>query len=368
MDTAAVAVIGAGNVGCALAADLALRGHDVRLCTRSPARLDPIRAAGGITLTGAVEGFAPLALLTVSLAEATAGADLVAVTVPTPALPHYARPLAQTVTADQLIWLDPGHSGGALYLAAEMERTTGRRGRRICQLSTASHGSRMSGPATVGVFGLPNASLAAFPGRHLDECHQRINALFPGRFAKAASVLEVDLLNMNAVMHPPQMVCSASWIEATQGDFSIYQEGSGPAVGRLIEAVDRERMAVADRLGISTVSLVEFLRQSGYTTDEGAATGSVFGALRAGEAIKGVKAPPTLDHRYLHEDVGWGLVPWIHLAEVVDVPTPVMDAVTQVAGTINGVDYRRTGLTLERMGLTGMGPGEITRYAKNGRP
>lgn len=309
MSGAVIAVIGAGNVGCALAADLTLRGHDVRLCNRSLARLEPIREAGGITVTGAVEGFAPLSVVTESLVEAAEGADLVAVTVPTPALPHYAQALAETITDDQLVWLDPGHSGGALYLAAEMDRTTGRRGRRLCQLSTASHGSRMSGPATVGVFGLPRASLAAFPGRYVDECHQRVDAVLPGRFTRAASVLEVDLLNMNAVMHPPQMVCNAGWIKATAGDFRIYHEGSGPAVARLIEAFDSERMAVADRLSVPTISFIEFVRLAGYTTAEGAATGSVFGALRAGEAIRAVKAPPTLDHRYLHEDVGWGLVP-----------------------------------------------------------
>lgn len=56
-----VAVIGAGNVGCALAADLGLRGVEVRLFNRSPGRLAAIRGAGGITVTGEIEGSAPLA-------------------------------------------------------------------------------------------------------------------------------------------------------------------------------------------------------------------------------------------------------------------------------------------------------------------
>ncbi|MGH9024227.1 MAG: ketopantoate reductase family protein [Acidimicrobiia bacterium] len=172
-NAAVVAVIGAGNVGCALAADLVLRGHEVRLYDRTLARLEPIRAAGGITVTGAVEGFALLDRLTDSVEVAVRGAAIVAVTVPTPALPHYAGALAETTTEDQLIWLNPGHSGGALYLAAEMERTTGRRGRRIGQLSTSSHGCRIAGPATVGVFGLARARFGAFPGKDVAECHAR---------------------------------------------------------------------------------------------------------------------------------------------------------------------------------------------------
>jgi opine dehydrogenase len=361
-----VAVIGAGNVGTALAAHLTLEGIEVRLCNRSAARLDEIRDAGGITVTGAVEGVAPIAVLTTDMREAVRGADVVAVTVPTPALPHYAPALVETTGDGQLIWLDPGHSGGALYLGAEFRRRTGGRRPLVCQLSTASHGSRMAGPATVGVFALTAASLAAFPSRDLDECHARVDALLPGQFSTAGSVLELDLQNVNAVMHPAQMVCNASWIEAARGDFFIYREGSGPATARVIQAVDAERMALADRLGVPTLSLVDALARAGYTTTEAATTDSVYNALQAGEPISRVKAPPTLDHRYLHEDVGWGLAQWIHLASVAGLPTPTMGAVTALAGVMNGLDYRAEGVTLERMGLIGMRAADIVPYAQTG--
>jgi opine dehydrogenase len=361
-----VAVIGAGNVGCALAGDLVLRGADVRLCNRSSARLEPIRQAGGITLTGAVEGFAPLGQLTESVQDAVRGADVVAVTVPTPALPFYAPALAEFTTADQLIWLDPGHSGGALYLAAAMGGRAGPGRRRFCQVSTASHGSRMTGAAAVRIFGVPRATLGAFPGSAVDECLDQIDALFPGHFSPAETVLEVDLLNMNAVMHPPLMIGNAGWIESTAGDFRIYREGAPPALSRLMEVLDAERVALAGRLGVPTVAFVDYLRDAGYTTAEAAATNSVHRALQAGEAIGTVAAPPTLDHRYLHEDVGWGLVPWLHLAGRCGSPAPIMEAVTAIAGALNGVDYRQSGLTLEKMGLAGLAPDEIVAYARHG--
>ena len=360
-----VTVIGAGNVGCALAAHLTLGGIEVRLCNRSAARLDEIRRSGGITVTGVIEGVAAVPSLTTDVEEAVRGADVVAVTVPAPALPFYGAALADTTRDDQLLWLDPGHGGGALYLGAEIRR---RRGGNplICQLSTASHGSRMAGPATVGVFALAAASLAAFPSRDLDECHSRVDALLPGQFSRAGSVLELDLQNVNAVMHPAQMVCNASWIEATGGDFLVYREGSGPGTARIIEAVDSERVALAGDLGVPTLTLVEALAKAGYTDDEAARTGSVHLALQAGEPIGRVKAPPALDHRYLHEDVGWGLVQWINLAGVAGRPTPTMEALTTLAGTLNGVDYYRDGLTLDRMGMTGFGAEDILAYARDG--
>src|SRR6266576_3508023 len=186
-----VAVIGAGNVGCALAADLALRAVD--------------------------------------------GAAVVAVTVPTASLPAYAAVLARATTDEQLIWLNPGHSGGALYLAAELARA-GRVERTICQLTTASHISRRTGPATVRVFLRSRASLAALPASHLQECHRRLDTLLPGQFGQAESVLEADLANLNAILHPPGMVCNAGLIQATAGKYGFYDEGGGPAVARVMDA------------------------------------------------------------------------------------------------------------------------------------
>jgi opine dehydrogenase len=361
-----VAVIGAGNVGVALAGDLTLRGHEVRLCTRSEARLAPIREAGGVTLTGAVEGTANVGVLTTSVAAAVADADVVAVTVPTPALPFYADALAATVPPGALVWLDPGHCGGALFLA-ERFRRAGRDDVPFCQLSTSSHGARMTAPHAVGVFNLSGAALAAFPGRRLEECLDRVDALLPGQFHGAGSVLELDLMNINAVIHPAPMVGAASWIEATLGDFHFYQEGSGPGICRVIDALDAERLALAAALGQPAVPMAKLMLDAGYTTADAAATGRSHAILQAGERMAAVKAPPGLDHRYLHEDVGWGLVPWLHLAGAVGSPAPTMAALTTLAGLMNGVDYLAAGLTLDQMGLADMTPDEINAFVLDGR-
>jgi opine dehydrogenase len=357
-----VAVIGAGNVGCALAADLALRGVEVRLFNRSPGRLAAIRDAGGITVTGEIEGFAAPALVTGSLAKAVDGAAVVAVTVPTASLPAYAAALAQATADEQLIWLNPGHSGGALYLAAELARA-GRGERTICQLTTASHISRLTGPATVRVFLRGRASVAALPASHLQACRQRLDALLPGLFGRAQSVLEADLANLNAILHPPGMVCNAGWIEATAGKFGFYAQGSGRAVAQVMDAIDHERLALARKLGVRAVPFTELFHQLGFTTGEQAHAGGAYHAIQHSDLIRPIQSPPQLDHRYLHEDVGWGLVPWMHLAAAAGSPAPTITALTHLAGVINGIDYPREGLTLERMGLAGKTPSEIRAHA-----
>jgi opine dehydrogenase len=361
---ARVAVIGAGNVGCAVAAHLALGGAEVRLFNRSAERLHALRAAGGIAATGQVDGFAPLSLLTDSLAEAVAGAEVVFVAVPTASLPAYAAALVEATTDEQVICLNPGHSGGALYLATEFERATGRGARRLCQLTTASHISRLIDATTVRVFMLTRASVAAFPPHDLDECHQRLDALLPGQFGKAESVLEADLSNVNAILHPPGMVCNAGWIEATGGDFGFYADATTPAVGRVMDAIDLERLALAKRLQVPAVPFTDLFRRLGFIGDDVPSAGTAYDAVHRSELIHPIRSPPALDHRYLHEDVGWGLVPWMQLAAAVGCPTPAIDALTYLAGAINGVDYVAQGLTLGRMGLAGKSADEIRVYVR----
>lgn len=68
MEVRDVAVLGAGNGGCAAAADLGIRGYAVRLYNRSPGRISAITELGGLNLTGAAgERFVPLPVVTTDL-------------------------------------------------------------------------------------------------------------------------------------------------------------------------------------------------------------------------------------------------------------------------------------------------------------
>src|SRR2546423_10377173 len=83
-DIKTIAIIGAGNGGCAAAAQLAQRGFAIRLYGRSQSTTEPLTSIGGIEYEGALgDGFASLALITNDARAAIAGADLVLITAPT---------------------------------------------------------------------------------------------------------------------------------------------------------------------------------------------------------------------------------------------------------------------------------------------
>ena len=160
MAVRSIAVLGAGNGGCAAAADLGSRGFEVRLYNRSRARLEPMIERGGLDRRGAAgEGFVELSLITDDLASAIQGADLIMLTVPISALPVYAEQLGAALPPDPVVFLDPGHMGGGLFLAHEIHRLTGRTDVRTCEVSTLTYACRMDGPSAVNVcVMLPNAS------------------------------------------------------------------------------------------------------------------------------------------------------------------------------------------------------------------
>jgi opine dehydrogenase len=360
-------VLGAGNGGCAAAADLGARGFDVRLYNRSRARLEPLIERGGLERHGAAgDGFVELSLVTDDLAKAIRGADLVMLTVPISAHPVFAEPLGAALPPDSVVFLNPGHMGGGLFLAHEIHRLTGRTDVRTCEVSTLTYACRMDGPASVNIVQvMRRLPFAAFPGRHQAELFELVGEIYPA-ITEARDVLETGFMDINAVEHPPQIICNAGWVEHTKGDYLFYYEGTTPGVGRVIDALDEERRSVALAAGVPTRRFVEIFHEMGYTTEAAVAKGTAHAALQDSSPNRWIKGPPSLDHRYLHEDVGWGLVPWAELGRSVGVETPLMDALITVGSALTGRDYRREGLTLRRLGLAGKSVAELPGYLREG--
>jgi opine dehydrogenase len=364
MSIKTVAVLGAGHGGCAAAADLGRRGYGVRLHARSAERLGPLRERGGIEARGVVTGVVPVDLITTDLGAAVRGADLIMLVVPSVAHAPYARALAPLIADGQPLFLNPGHTGGGLHFLHELRRA-GYRGRvASCETVTLTYITRMEGPATVNIYSYTTRlRFAALPGRNAEAMFALIKPLYPN-IVQATSVLETGLGNINAIFHPPGMIMNAGWIERRRGDFLFYREGITQAVGRVTAAVDAERVAVAKALGVPALPFLDIFHEAGLTTAAARESRDIARACEESEPNRTIKAPPSLDHRYIHEDVGYGLVPMAELGRLAGVATPTIDSLITLAGLALGIDYRASGLTLERLGLAGKSPSELTQFVE----
>src|SRR5918999_4499565 len=132
-----IAVLGAGNGGCAAAADLTLRGYEVRLFSRSDATLLPIIKRGGITLVeGGEEKFAAPYFHSPHIVPVIAGADLIIVAAPAVAHEYLAQSMAAHLQDGQAILLNPGHTGGSLHFANTLRQAGSKAMVRICETVT----------------------------------------------------------------------------------------------------------------------------------------------------------------------------------------------------------------------------------------
>ncbi len=366
MPIRSVAVMGAGHGGYAAAADLTRRGFEVRLHARREQSLAPIRANGGIDVRGIFAGREMPALLTTDVAEAAAGADLVMLVVPSVAHAYYAERLAGILEAGTPVFLDPGHTGGGLHFRAEMRRAGHTAPLETCETVTLTFISRIEAPAAVGIYSHTRSLMfAALPGAATARLHEAVSPLFP-EIRPASSVLETGLANINAVFHPPGMLLNTGWIESTDGDFLFYREGMTEAVGRVTAAIDAERLAVARALGVPATPFLEIFHNAGLTTREAMESGSIARACRESAPNATLRSPPSLDHRYVHEDVGYGLVPIAALGRLAGVATPTIDSHIALLSAATGTDHAAEGLTLRRMGVDGLDPEALRRLVETG--
>jgi opine dehydrogenase len=362
-----IAVLGAGHGGCAAAADLSLRGFSVRLHTRNNERLEPLRKQGGIKITGVHDGLVPIDLITTNLADAVPHADLIMLVVPSVAHEFYASSLAPLLKEDQTVFLNPGHTGGGLNFVYELRQAGCSAQVKTCETVTLTYICRLVAEGHVHLYRYTtNLAFAAFPGNNQNQLYELIKLLYP-EIRQATSVLETALTNINAVFHPTGMLMNAGWIEHTGGEFLFYTDGISESVGRVTEAVDRERLAIAKALGVPVVSFLDAFFRAGLTTAEARSSGSISRACHESEANKAIKSPPSLRHRYIMEDVGYGIVPMAALGELAGIKTPVIDSLITLASAAVGVDLRATGLNLERMGLAGLVPADLPKFILMGQ-
>jgi opine dehydrogenase len=346
-----IAIIGAGNGGCAAAADLTLRGFSVRLYGRSFSTMAPIVQRGGIEMSDVLgEHFAPVAVATNDVAEAIDGADLVLIMVPTHAHGEIAETIAPHLTEEQILIAAPGHT---LLLIPDVLRSKEARVRAYGETATLPYIARKSGPAAVRITQSAHYLVfAAFPGRRTADLAAHIRPVYPA-IQPAANLLETVFPYTNAIHHPPAILCNAGRVEATGGDYYHYYDGISPAVGRMIDTLDVERLAIARALGAHVLPFVEQFYRNGYTTEAAHKTGLAYEAFHQSEPDRWIRAPASLDHRYLNEDVPYGLVLLSELGRLAAVETPAIDAMIHLASVATGNDYRARGLTLDRVGLSG---------------
>jgi len=309
-----------------------------------------ISVSGGVRTIGALEGFAPLAYAGHDIDLALDGADLVLVISTANRTRAFGEKCRGCLVAGQVIVVAPGSCMGALEF--KHGAGLGLREERIivAETSTLPYSARMHAPGTVNIRLKVRRGnfLAAAPARLTQRVLERIADVYP-EMDQAENVLRTTLENPNPAIHPAIVIANATRIERENGAMLLFEEGATEAVGRMIEAVDSERVALGKALGLTILRDPEVGRDQGWMSEP-----TYYPGYMISPVYQGIKAPPSLDHRYLNEDVGYGLVFMQDLGNQIGVDTPTIDAVLQITSIMTGRNYVAEGKrTMRSLGLVG---------------
>ncbi len=356
-----IAVLGAGNGGCATAADLALAGHRVRLWSRSADALGPLADNATITLEAeGRHGAARLERATTDLGEAVEGAEILIAPLPATSHEDLAKRLAPCLNDRQIVLLTPG-SLGSYAMARAIARAGGTLPLALAETGTLPYLARKTAPAVVKApVRAANLPIGVFPASRGPSVVPRLAELFPA-VRPCVDALDVALTNAGPVIHPPLVLLNTGPIEG--GRFDVHAAGTTPRVRRLIDAVDAERLATR--------------RGWGYPAPH-YELATYYDEARAAEGLYGVGAKTklvasglwseilTFEHRYVTEDVALGLALFESAARAAGAATPAVTGLLLVFGALLGRELTGGGRALEHLGLGDFSRREIRVFLQDG--
>ena len=353
-----LAIIGAGAVGLATAADLVRRGYNnVRLCDKDPQVVAALVEQGGVHYSGLIgSGFSAVQVATSLHGEAVTGADVILVSTSAADHSDVAASLAPAVSDGQVVILHQGCVGVAYLFERELLRHGCQASTLLAETTNTAYFSGRPGPTSVFVQGVKAwLELTCFPAGSEQEVIDRLGGAFT-QFTPGTNSLETGLNNPNPMVHVPAYLLNLSLVGEkpdVSGGTLYLDDVINEPVDRFVELLDEERLAVMEAFGLNKVSRDEFGTR----------------AYPPGSILESdlPRFGPTLLPRFIEEDVPAGLVPIVSLAALVGIDTPVTKLLIDLASLVWGVDFMETGRTIDNFGMGNLDPtGVVAAFAGNG--
>jgi len=359
-----IAVLGGGNGAHTMAADLALKGFDVRICEAPEfeATFHTTLEQQGVRLIDAwgEERFVQVSRATTDFGEALEGIEYIMLAIPALGHDRFFDGIVPYLQDGQTIVSWPGNYCALRFAAMLRERGIGKRV-TLAEGHTLPWGCRMEEPGRARVFVKAwKLLVAALPARETGRVLGDLSAMYP--VAAGENVLATSMNNLNPIVHPVGCVLNAAWIDTLGKDFYFYCHGTTISVARGIRAVYEEMKRVAEAMG---VKMLEYPEEAFWS--KSTIMSYYFRAPFDKEGLVArISGPSSMKARYIVEDIPYGLVPAGLLARQLGIATPIINAVIEMASAINEVNYWEEGRSLEDVGIAGLDRGELERFLEHG--
>ena len=344
-----IAIIGAGNSGCAQAIKLVMNGHSVRLIKTSNSmhneHFNVIERTKKIEYIDSTDedkyGYVELDLVTKNLELGLKDADIVMVL--TQSLQHrdLAPKISKYLKKGTIVFIIPGNLGSTVF--AKYIDTNDI---ILVEGESTPYDARIEKPGCVRILFKNARNAVSFYNNEHKKYLSEIDALFGQHKYLRNNVIETALHNPNLVVHTIGVIMSVSRIEYSNGDFCMYKEAFSDSVWNIISALDIEKNLVIKAYGgeaLNYLDAAKWRNEDDLTKD----SLSVFRSY-AEDAPTG---PANLDTRYIYEDVPMGLCLLENLAKLKNIETPIATSLINIANSLKQTDYRQIAYKMEEVKL-----------------
>ncbi len=355
-----IAVLGGGNGSHAAAADLAEQGHEVRLWRRDTRALAPLVESPRITLVDhAGRREVAIDCATPDADEALRGAELVLAPCPAFAQADLARTIAPHLRDGQVVYLPPGTFGS--FAMASAVRDAGSRARvAFAETGTLPYLARKHGPAEVAITTrATRLPTGVYPAADSEQALATIARAYPAIEA-VEDALSAALMNAGPVIHPPLILMNAGPLEHFER-WDIHAEGTQPAIRRVTDALDGERIALREALGYAAP---HFPLSDHYENDRWMYGNAHDKLVDSGDWREHIDLR---NHRYMREDVAYGLAFLVSVADWAGVACPVARGLLSIASALVGEPLDRGPRTLGALGLASLDRPSMRELLRNGK-
>ncbi|SIT49384.1 Opine dehydrogenase [Paraburkholderia piptadeniae] len=353
-----VAIVGSGPIGLGCAALLSTRGHTPFVWSPRSGETS-LQAEFRVSTVGLLE--TAVTVRRASSAVELRDADVVIFCVLGNGHKSVMDAIAPHLESRQTIVISSHCSLGAIYLS----RLLGLRGASptILALATTITGGPMR-DGKVHVRLLRNEiDVAAMPVSALKAGLTLLGNLFGDLFVESPDVMAISLSNLNPQIHLANAMLNFTRIERAErwNNFGCITEG----VGRLIEALDDERLALAAAFDVRVRTVREHYLKSFSGLDAGRTVhemAQIVDQQRAGSS----PGPTSIESRYITEDLPFGIYANVAIGRVAGIPMPLHEAGLELFSAIYGRDFRTENDLLPTLGLDAITAGELHHRCRYG--
>lgn len=353
-----VGIVGAGSIAFGTAAFAEQQGHEVSLWSPSGERTRALASGEALVAQGAIEGAFHPAVAT-SAEELVRGAEALLIALPAYGHKTVLDAIAPHITPQQIVIFSSHASFGALYLS----RLLAARGvaTPIVAWGTTVVTGRQQGPTSVKVNTVrKQVDLATVPASQSERGLAVCKALFGDRFLDRGSLMAIALSNLNPQNH--MGIALGNMTRMERGENWSQGQNVTPNVGRLLEALDQERIAIATTLGLDVRNIFQHFHLSFHVPVS--SISQMNQEMHA--AGNGGTGPATADSRYVTEDVPFGLVMTAKIGRLVGCPAELHEAGVRIFSAMYGRDFTAENDLLNALDLDAMSLDELKNLCRDG--